>query len=173
MCFITNMLLHMRLHCVHKCPTNVLCCSFTYTRLSQGEVVRGCMWSTAIDGMERKRGGLWGCCPSHLNASMSVAVSPLTLKHYECPTNVLCCSFTYTRLSQGEVVRGCMWSTAIDGMERKRGGLWGCCPSHLNASMSVAVSPLTLKHYEIWAPQCNFGKLNFYVSFIVGHRGQR
>ena len=34
-----------------------LCCSFTYTRLSQGEVVRGCIWSAAADGMEWRGGG--------------------------------------------------------------------------------------------------------------------
>ena len=66
----------------------------------------------------------------------------------------------------------CSWlhlvhSLAWDGMEG--GGFWGCRPSHLNASMSVAVSLLTAKHYEIWPPQCSFGKLNFNVSFTVGH----
>ena len=53
------------------------------------------------------------------------------------------------------------------------GWFWGCRPSHLNASMSVAVSLLRVKHYEIWPPRCNFGKLNFYVSFTVGHTGQQ
>ena len=49
----------------------------------------------------------------------------------------------------------------------------GCCPSHLNASMSVAFLLLTVKHYEIWPPPCSFGKLNFYVSFTVGCTRQR
>ena len=71
----------------------------------------------------------------------------------------------------------CSWlhlvhSRTWDGMEGG-GGFWGCCPSHLNASMSVAISLLTMKHYEIWPPRCSFGKLNFYVSFTVGHTGQQ
>ena len=54
-----------------------------------------------------------------------------------------------------------------------RGGVWGYGLPHLNASTTIRVSLLIVKQYEIRAPHWGFGKLNFSVSFTVGHGGQQ